>query len=142
MYTGEFETTREVLSEIASTTGEILQIVLVIMCALIMSALAVLYVVDQSRYMRGKEKQIKTLNRNVEALERSRAEGYRKNGETSDIADKFFGMYLDEKERADENEKRFKEWDAKQVKRIRALERQLKENGIEPIKWEEIKNVA
>lgn len=139
MYTGEYETTREVLGEIYSTAGQILEVVIVIMVALIMSAMAVMYVIDQSNYMKSKNKEIKKLNKHVQSLQKSKTDAYRTNGETADVTDKFFGMYLDEKELADANEERFKQWDAKQVKRITALENQLRENGIEPIKWDDIK---
>jgi len=135
MYTGEYETTREVLGEIYSTAGQILEVVIVIMVALLMGAMAVMYVIDQSNYMRSKNKEIKKLNKNVQSLQKSKADAYRTNGETADVTDKFFGMYLDEKEKAD----KFAEWDAKQVKRITALENQLRDNGIEPIKWDDIK---
>lgn len=136
------ETTIGVLSDVASATWDILTIVVVIMCAICMAALALLYVIDQSKYIKDKDSEINRLRNNVKNLERSRANGYKKNLETSDATDKIFAMYLAQKETAEANEIRFAEWDAKQVKRIKALETQLRENGIEPVKWEEIKNVA
>ncbi len=135
MSIGELDETRAILQEISATTAQILEYAIVIMVAAILVALAIMYVVDQSKFMKGKEKEIDSLNKHVKSLEKSRAEGFKRNGETSDAADTLFGMYLDEKEKAE----KFAEWDSKQVKRITALEKQLRENGIEPVKWDDIK---
>lgn len=133
------ETTREALGAIASVFSNIMTYALVIMIAVLMVALAFFYITDASKYIKEKDKAIKKLQDLLQEAERSKSDGYRKNLETSGVADKIFGMYLDEKDRAETNELRFVEWDKKQVKRITALENQLRENGIEPIKWEEIK---
>lgn len=132
-------TTGDFITEVASATWDIATIVVVIMCAICMAALALLYVIEQSKYIKDKDSEINRLRNSVKNLERSRANGYKKNLETSDATDKIFAMYLAQKETAEANEIRFAEWDKKQVKRITALENQLRENGIEPIKWEEIK---
>lgn len=139
---GELESTREILADISSTTWDIATVVIMIMCAACMAALAVLYVIDNTKFVKEKDAKISELLRIVQDLKRSREDGYRKNLETADVTDTIFAMYLNEKEIAEANEIRFAEWDSKQVKRINALENQLRENGIEPIKWNEIKNIA
>lgn len=139
---GEYETTRNVLAEISSTTWEIATFVLIIMCAACMAALAVIYVINETQLVKDKDRRIKELEENVKSLMRSKEDGHRRNLETSDITDKIFGMYLEAKEIAEEKELRFATWDSKQVARIKALEKQLRENGIEPLKWNEIKNIA
>jgi hypothetical protein len=139
---GELESTREILADISTTTWNIATFVIMIMCAACMAALAVLYVIDNTRYVKEKDAKIAELLRTVQELKRSREDGYKKNLQTADVTDTIFTMYINEKEIAEANEARFAEWDAKQVKRINALENQLRENGIEPIKWNEIKNIA
>lgn len=139
MYTETASLTEKALGEIALLFGDIATSVIVIMCAVLMIALSFYYIADESKYIKDRNRLIEKLQRELKDAERSRTDGYRKNLETSDVADKIFGMYLDEKGRAESNEVRFSEWDKKQVKRIKALEKQLRDNGIEPAKWEDIK---
>ena len=136
---GSAEEMRDVLAEIAKTTGDIFQFVVAIMCGAVFFALAIIVIVDQTNFISNKDKQIAELLEKIKELERSKTNGFKKNEATSAITDRIFDMYLDEKERADTFERNFRSWDKNRAVHIRELEEQLRSNNIEPITWEDIK---
>lgn len=139
---GSLEGVNDICIEVLKTVGDIFMIVIAIMCAILFSAVVVLWIVDQSHTIANKDKKIAELSKDVEELKKSKSEVYKKNENTSQITDKIFDMYLSEKSRNDDLESNIKKWDSMRIVRICALEQQLRDNGIEPIKWEEMKFAA
>lgn len=115
-------------SKTVSVFGEIMSYVVATMIAVILIALAVLWIIDQCRLIEEKDKKLAKLSTRIADLEKSIADSYKKNEQTAEVTDKIFDMYLAEKGKAESAEA----WDAKQVKRIKNLEGQLRSAGIEP----------
>lgn len=140
------EKTEEVVSNILSMVGDMFMIVIAIMCAILFAAIVVLWIVDHLKEIKDrndkKSQRIAELEKRVKELETDRNTGYEKNSDTAEVADKIFDMYLTEKSRGDDLERQWAQWDSARLTRISALEKQLIENGIQPIKWEEIKFAA
>lgn len=139
---GNIQSLNESVSKVADTVGDIFMFVVGIMCAVLLAAIILLWIIDRLKSVQTRDDRIAELEKIVDQLKAEKANGYKKNEESCAVTDKVLDMYLTEKNRADSLSEQVLEWDRKRTLRIAALENQLRENGIEPITWEKIKFAA
>ena len=120
------------LLDTLNVAGKLLLIVVAIMCVVCMTALVVLWITDELEDRRRILNILGRKNQSIEAV--------------ANAADDILTQYYAEHNRAEDAEEKATKglkdasvWDKNRQAHIEALEKQLRENNIEPIKWQDIK---
>ena len=129
----------EYLSKILDVLSNVLIVSIVIMCAACIAAIAVLWIRDELKDKQKDKDDLQSARCSLNARNKSSAK-------TADAADLFLNMVVEERcklhkcelERKQEAE-HAEQWGNRLKTRIKVLEKQLKDNDITPISWEEMK---
>lgn len=127
------------LLKLLDILSNVMTVAIVIMCAFCMAALALLWIRDELKDKQRDKENLQSAKCSLVARNKSSAE-------TAEVADVFFNMFIEEHDKLEKSERErqkdaehAEQWGNRLKTRIKVLEKQLKDNDITPISWEEMK---